>query len=43
MVIARASRPNKQRVLKPSMNLALSWRTSKLSSFILRNARVTVS
>ena len=42
-VIARASRPNKQRAPKPSMNLAFSWHTSKLSSLILWNARVTVS
>jgi len=43
MVKARASRPNKQRAFKPSMHLAFSWRTSKLRTFILWNARVTVS
>jgi len=43
MVIARASRPNKQRARKPSIYLAFTWHTSKLSSLILWNARVTVS
>jgi len=43
LVIARSSRTNKQRACKPSAHLAFSWHTSKLSSLILWNARVTVS
>jgi hypothetical protein len=35
--------PNKQRALKPSIHLAFSWHTWKLSSLTLWNARVTVS
>jgi len=43
LVIARSSRSNKQRACKPCVYLAFSWHTSKLSSLILWNARVTVS
>ena len=43
LVIALASRSNKQREAKPSTHLAFSWDTLKLSSLILWNARVTVS
>jgi hypothetical protein len=43
LVIARANRPNKQREAKSSTHLTFSWHTSKLSSLILWNARVTDS
>ena len=43
MVIARASRPNRQRAFEPSTHLAFSWHTPNPSSLTLWNARVTVS
>jgi hypothetical protein len=33
-VIARATRPKKQRAFKPGTHLAFSWHTLKLSSWI---------
>ena len=43
MVFSRASRPNKQRAWISSIHFTFTWHTSKLSSLILWNARVTVS
>jgi hypothetical protein len=43
LVIARASRLNKQREAKPSIYMAFSWHTSMLSSIIIWSARATVS